>query len=106
MIRIAYITNPEVGNILRDMKKDDTLLLYYSSGEQNVPVGEIQSFMRTKGTITFKEYVNIAIFAYNNLRYLWQQMLGSLFRPISPQKREFLFCAKQKTGPSTTTIPV
>ena len=47
MIRIAYITNPEVGNILRDMKKDDTLLLYFS-GEQNVPVGEIQAFMSTK----------------------------------------------------------
>ena len=63
MIRIAYITNPEVGNILRDMKKDDTLLLYFS-GEQNVPVGEIQAFMSTKGTVTFKEYVNDIVTAF------------------------------------------
>ena len=58
MLYIAYITSHEIENILRDMKKEDTLVLYYSSDEQSIPVGEIQAFMSTKGTVSFKEYIN------------------------------------------------
>ena len=54
----TYITNINSGNlkeVLTKIKKEDTLIIFHSSNEKQVPIDMITLFSNAKGTVVFKE---------------------------------------------------
>ena len=54
----TYITNINSGNlkeVLTKIKKEDTLIIFHSSNEKQIPIDMITLFSNAKGTVVFKE---------------------------------------------------
>ena len=50
---IASISDNKVRELLRKMKKEDLLILYYKSNEKQVPIDMITLFSETRGGVEF-----------------------------------------------------
>ena len=65
---IASISDNKVRELLRKMKKEDLLILYYKSNEKQVPIDMITLFSETKGGVEFKEYTDDVTVAFETGR--------------------------------------
>ncbi len=52
---ISNINTDRLKDLLIKMKKDDTLIIFHSSEEKQIPIDMISAFSNTKGTVEFKE---------------------------------------------------
>ena len=67
---IASISDNKVRELLKKMKKEDMLILYYKSNEKQVPIDMITLFSETKGGVEFKEYTDDVTVAFETGRLL------------------------------------
>jgi hypothetical protein len=65
---IASISDTKVRELLKKMKKEDMLILYYKSNEKQVPIDMITLFSETKGRVEFKEYSDDVTVAFETGR--------------------------------------
>ncbi len=61
---VAPVSEVKIREILRKMRKEDTLIIYYNSKEKQVPIDMIELFSSTKGKVIFKEYKDDITFAF------------------------------------------
>ncbi len=53
---IAVISDNKVRDLLKKLKKEDSLIIYYKPNEKQVPIDMIPLFSEAKGQVEFREY--------------------------------------------------
>ncbi|MCR4658103.1 MAG: hypothetical protein K5770_18035 [Lachnospiraceae bacterium] len=61
---IATISDTKVRDLLKKLKKEDFLILYYKPDEKQVPIDMICLFSETRGMVEFREYTDDVTVAF------------------------------------------